>query len=117
MGTYAEIVNGKVSRVLVVDGTEDEAKTWLLLNVSKNKWITTDVRGKNKNKYAGKGDEYHADVDKFISKKPFDSWTIDKERGMYIPPLPKPLAVVVGYVWKWSVKLGEWVQVKLGVEV
>ena len=32
---------------------------------------------------------------------------------MYIPPIPKPLAIIAGYVWVWSQKVGEWVSAKI----
>lgn len=113
MGYYAEIIDNEVARVLVVDGTEAEAKLWLALNVSTNTWIKTTLDGSSRNKYAGVGDEYHSDVDKFVYKVPFESWILDKDRGMYLPPIPKPLAIVVGYIWEWSVQLKNWISERL----
>lgn len=118
MAYFAEIENGKVKQVLVLNDswTEQESLDWLQEKVSSNLWVKTDINGSIRNKYAGIGDEYHSDIDKFISKVPFESWVLDKERGIYLPPIPKPLALVVGYAWKWSVKLKNWVQIKIGLD-
>lgn len=111
MANYAEIINGKVNQVVVFNGTEVEALIWLTENVSSNKWVLTKEDGSMRGKYAGIGDEYHSDINIFI-RKPFDSWTLDKNRKMYIPDISKPIAIVVGYIWKWSIQLKDWVKIK-----
>ena len=112
MGKYAEIIGGKVARVLVVDGTEAEALKWLKDNVSTELWVKTAEDGSIRGKFAGVGDEYYTDIDVFI-KKPFKSWTLDKNLKMYLPPLPKPLAVPIGFAWFWVEKVGAWIKRRL----
>lgn len=109
MGNYAEIIDGKVAQVLVVDGSEAEAVAWLKANVSTNEWLKTEKDGSKRGKFAGVGDEFHADIDVFI-KKPFESWALDKGRKMFLPPIPKPLAILVGYAWQWIEATGQWVE-------
>jgi hypothetical protein len=40
--------------------------------------------------YAGLGYTYDQDRDAFIPPKPFDSWSLDEESCLWIPPIPKP---------------------------
>ena len=110
---YAEIKDGVVLQVLVKDGTKEEAIQWLKDNVSDNKWIhsvSEDVSGKT---VATRGGEYNVKLKHFIRKKPFSNWVLDEERKMYLPPLPKPIAIVVGHIWRWSQKTGEWISEKV----
>ena len=107
---YAEIKDGVVLQVLIVDGTKEEAIKWLKDNVSSNEWIIAKSPTLGK---ASRGGEYNSELKRFMYKKPFSSWVLDTNRKMYLPPLPKPIAVVVGYVWEWSQKLGEWVSKKI----
>ena len=110
MATYAEIIDGQVAQVLVVGGTEEEAIGWLRANVSENEWVKTAIDGSIRGKYAGKGDEYHPDLDAFVRKVPFKSWKLDRETKMYLPPIPRPLAVAVGHIWVWSEKALKWIR-------
>lgn len=107
MSEYAEIVDNKVVQVLVIDDnwSEEQAQEFLA-KVSSNKWIKT-------NEKVGKSFEYHPGIQKFSRKKPFDSWVFDEKRGMYLPPIPKPLSVPIGYIWRWSEELRQWVLEKI----
>lgn len=40
--------------------------------------------------YPGKGYFYNVELDAFISPKTYDSWTLDNEKGIWIPPIPRP---------------------------
>lgn len=108
MGYYAEITNGKVYRVLVTDDkwTPEETILWLKNNISSNNWIETKYDGSIRNKYAGIGDEYHADLDSFIHK-PFNSWILNRSSKKYEPPIIKP--DIIGEIdWLWSEKILGW---------
>lgn len=110
---YAEIINGVVNQVLVVDGTKEEAIQWLKDNVSNNEWIHSVVEAQGKKTVATRGGTYNVKLKHFIRKKSFESWVLDEDRLMYIPPIPKPLAVIVGYIWVWKQNIGEWVSEKI----
>jgi len=100
---YAEVINGKVIRVLVIDDNWAEEKAQeLLAKISSNEWVKTY-------KKVGKEYEYHKETGMFTHKKPFDGWVLDKKREMYIPPIPKPIAIPVGYIVKWSQELRQWI--------
>lgn len=110
---YAEIKDGIVLQVVVRDGTEQEAIQWLKDNVSGNTWVKADVEdGKGKSR-ATRGGQYSTKLKHFIRKKSFGSWILDEDRLMYTPPIPKPLAVIVGYIWVWKQQIGEWVSIKI----
>lgn len=108
MSKYAEIINNKVNRVLVIDDswTEEQAQDFLA-NVSSNLWVKSE-------KKVGKGFEYRPSAKgKILPPKPFKSWKLDSKRGMWIPPIPKPVAVPVGYIYVWVEELKQWVLEKV----
>lgn len=51
---------------------------------------------KFRNKYPGKGDEWNEELDAFITKKPYPSWTLNKELKCYEAPTEKPEG---NYAW------------------
>tara|TARA_R110000868_G_scaffold138476_3_gene352644 strand:- start:260 stop:616 length:357 start_codon:yes stop_codon:yes gene_type:complete len=110
---YAEIKDGVVLQVLVKDGTKEEAIQWLKDNVSDNEWVHSVVEDALGKTVATRGGTYNVKLKHFIRKKPFNSWTLDEGRLMYLPPIPKPLAIIIGYVWVWKQKAGEWVSTKI----
>lgn len=92
MAHYAEIVNNKVVRVLVMDNqmSDAECTAFLNKNVSSNPWVRTSYSGSIRGKFAGIGDEYHPDLDAFIAPKPHKSWKLNKRTKKYSPPKRKP---------------------------
>jgi len=103
MSEYAEIENGKVIRVVVINDSWTEKRTAnFLTGISINTWIKTT-------KKVGKTYEYHRSTKSFTPKKPFKSWSFDKKSKMYLPPIPRPLAIPVGFIVIWSQKLKRWV--------
>lgn len=107
MAHYAEIINNKVNQVLVMsnDMSHEERLQWLYDNVSNNEWIQTSYNGKVRAKFAGVGDEYHRDIDAFLSPKPSDKWIRCKDRKCYVPKVPKPND---GKSYDWNEELGKW---------
>lgn len=114
MSNYAQVRDGKVIQVVVINDswTETEAQDFLDKVSSQDTWIKTSGDGSIRSKYAGIGDEYHSDLDAFVAK-PLESWVLDRERKIYIPPWPKPIAVPVGYIYHWSKQAKDWVLRKL----
>lgn len=107
MAHYAEIENGIVKQVLVLDDalTEDEVQTFLDI-VSVDQWVKTCCEGSIRQKYAGIGDEYHANLDAFI-RKPHKAWVLDAEAKEYVPPKPVPVAGE-GFEYVWSDQTDDW---------
>jgi hypothetical protein len=48
--------------------------------------------------YAGIGYVYDPEMDAFYPPASFPSWTLDKEAGVWVPPVPKPTDDKL-YVW------------------
>lgn len=96
MARYAEIIDKEVVRVLVIDDswTEEQAQEFLA-NVSSNLWVKTESK-------AGNGFEYDPEEGSIRRKKPFDSWVYDQERSFWVPPIPRPIAIPVGYMLVWA---------------
>lgn len=110
---YAEIKDGVVLQVLVKDGTKEEAIQWLKDNISENEWIVAKIEDDKGRSVATRGGKYNIELKHFVNKKPYSNWVLDKKRMMYLPPLPKPLAIPIGYIMVWSQKAGVWVSKKI----
>tara|TARA_B100001093_G_scaffold352260_1_gene336710 strand:- start:1621 stop:1947 length:327 start_codon:yes stop_codon:yes gene_type:complete len=52
-------------------------------------WIQTSYNGNFRKKFASVGDTYDKTKDKFISSKPFASWTLDSNDD-WQPPVTRP---------------------------
>lgn len=112
MSNYAELVDNKVVRVLVIDNSwTDQQAQEFLSTISSNTWMNVE----SYSRYVSKDDEFHPQLNKFIPEKPFNSWILDEDRGMYLPPIIKPLAIPVGYVVLWSEELKRWILEKVNV--
>lgn len=103
MAHYAELnQNNEVIRVLYMDneiitnenGEEDEQLGIDHLHFhhgSERKWVRTSYRGNFRGRYAGIGDLYREDIDKFITPNPpYPSWIINETNGEWESPIPKP---------------------------
>ena len=55
-----------------------------------DKWIQTSYNDKFRNRFAGVGDVYDEELDMFIPKQPFPSWTLDKKTYMWEAPVAYP---------------------------
>jgi len=113
---YAQVKDGKVVQVLVINDawTEKETQEFLDTVNSVDTWVKASKDGNVNKKYAGIGDEYHPDLEAFISK-PHASWVIDTKRKMYLPPWPAPISIPIGYIYVWYEVTKEWTLRKLGV--
>jgi hypothetical protein len=97
MAHFAEIQNGIVTNVIVVnnsellvDGVEVESKgEEFCHNLLGGEWIQTSYNNNFRNTYAGIGFTYDADADVFIAPQPFPSWALDSDYN-WQPPTPKP---------------------------
>jgi len=58
--------------------------------------------------FAGKGFTYDVMRDAFIPPKPFDSWTLDEDTCLWIPPVAYPTD---GIMYEWSEDDLDWVAV------
>ena len=103
MAHFAEILDGVVQRVVVVnnnelilDGVENESKgAQFCHDLFGGEWKQTSFNNNIRKQYAGIGYIYDADADVFIAPQPFNSWTLDENHD-WQPPTPKPEG---NYAW------------------
>lgn len=105
MAHFAEIdSNNKVLRVVVVDNQDVEnnggdqsttAENFVasLIPFSENgvRWIQTSYNNNFRGRYAGAGNLYSPEQDKFYSGQPFPSWTLNNTTLKWEPPTEPPL--------------------------
>lgn len=110
MAYYAEIENGKVKQVLVINDawTNEQATKWLKANVSDNEWMETKIDGSVRDRYAGIGYEYHKDLDSFILPKPFESWQLDVQTKEYKAPIEMPKD---DKLYRWEESAKQWKEI------
>jgi hypothetical protein len=97
MAHFAEISDGIVTRVLVVnnselliDGVEVEQKGIdFLNNLLGGTWLQTSYNNNIRKQYAGIGYTYDAVKDQFVAPQPYASWTLDSNND-WQAPTPKP---------------------------
>ena len=123
MAHFAEIINGVVTRVVVVsnadtasNGVEDGAiGAAFCHNLLGGEWVQTSyntsggVHSKGgvplRKNYAGVGFTYDLVRDAFIEPKPFASWVIDEATCRWKAPVPSPAGV-----WRWDEATLSWVE-------
>jgi hypothetical protein len=110
MAHFAELDNdNNVLRVLVVnndviatkDGESEQIGIDFLKSIfgQETRWVQTSFNAKMRRKYANIGDQYRHDVDKFIDRKPFESWALDEETLEWKAPIEKPNDGKDTYIW------------------
>ena len=116
MAHYAEIVDGLVVRVTVVnnavitvDGVEDGAiGAAFCHNLLGGEWVQTSYNANFRKNYAGIGFTYDTARDAFIAPKPFASWVLDEATCRWTAPVAMPSA---GGPWAWDEDTESWVAV------
>lgn len=115
MSHFAEIKNGIIQRVIVAEqnfinsGAVGDPKTWVQTsyNTRGGKHILggTPLR-KN---YAGIGYIYDTQRDAFIPPQPFQSWKLDENSCMWVPPVEYPKIKDGDY--RWSEEVLNWIKI------
>ena len=114
MAHYAEIVDGLVVRVTVVnnavitvDGVEDGAIGAAFCHaLLGGAWVQTSYNGNIRKNYAGIGYTYDTARDAFIAPQPFASWVLDEATCQWGAPVPMPAE---GGPWQWDEATLSWV--------
>jgi hypothetical protein len=110
MAHFAEVINGKVKRVLYLDndivtdenGVEQESLGQAHLNQhnpTEGTWIQTSYNHNIRNVYAGEGYDYNSTEDKFYPPKPHASWvwgTDSANLKTWLPPIDFPTNSIPG---------------------
>jgi len=97
MAHFAQISNGIVTQVIVVnnnellvDGVETESKgAEFCHDLFGGTWVQTSYTNRIRKQYAGVGYAYDADADQFVAPQPYTSWSLD-ENNDWQAPTSKP---------------------------
>ena len=114
MAHFAEIINGIVARVVVVNnadtannGVEDGAiGAAFCHSLLGGTWVQTSYNNNFRKNYAGIGYSYDAGRDAFIAPQPFASWLLDESTCRWAAPVPMPAE---GGPWVWDEATLGWV--------
>ena len=80
---YAEVINGVVQRVIVIDQANVDTGKW---GDPKN-WVQTSARGTIRKNSAGYGYTYDKTLDAFIAPKPTSTATLDEATAKWVVPV------------------------------
>jgi hypothetical protein len=91
MSHFAKIENGFVTEVIVAeqDFIDTLSGQWVQTSYNTHGNQHPEGRPLRKN-FAGIGYTYDKDLDAFIAPKPFNSWTLDQETGLWNAPVSYP---------------------------
>lgn len=93
MAHFAEIdSNNIVLRVLVVDNSQEHrGEEFLAVDCGLGgRWVQTSYNSNIRGKFAGIGNIYDEEADRFYSPSPFPSWTLNRSAWQWEAPTPMP---------------------------
>lgn len=96
MAHYAKVENGIVTQVIVADqefidsGALGDPSTWLQTSYNTFGGVHRSGGTPLRKNYAGVGYSYMPDIDAFVPPKPFPSWVLNSETGLWDAPVPRP---------------------------
>lgn len=105
MPTFAEVENGIVLRVIVIDQAALNTGLW----GAPSRWVETKEDGAQRKNYAGVGYTYDKSRDAFIPPKPYASWSLDEEKAQWEAPSETPKD---GKLYGWDEKTATWSEAK-----
>ena len=116
MAHFAEIIDGIVARVIVVNnadtaegGVEDGAIGAAFCHaLLGGTWVQTSYNNNFRKNYAGIGYSYDTARDAFIAPQPFASWALVEATCRWGAPVAMPSA---GGPWAWDEDTESWVAV------
>jgi len=91
MAHFAKIENDTVTNVVVIDNAHESYGEAFLNDLGLiGSWIQTSFHSNIRTKFAGIGDTYNAEKDRFEPSSDYASWEWNEEHYNYIPPTPMP---------------------------
>jgi hypothetical protein len=122
MSHFAQIDNNNiVTSVIVADqdfinsGAVGDPSLWIQTSYNTHSGIHYGPDGQPdggialRKNYAGIGYIYDATLDAFYPPKPFNSWVLDDNTGMWNPPVAMPTtAPAEGNMWLWDENTTSW---------
>ena len=120
MAHFAQIENGVVTQVIVVDnkdcsdanGVEKEyIGAAFCERLFGGEWKQTSYNGNMRKNYAGIGYSYNADIDAFVPPKPYASWLLNETTAQWEAPVAMPTD---GAMYLWNEDNQQWVEAENG---
>lgn len=99
MSHFAEVIDGKVKRVIVAEqdfinsGSVGDPSKWIQTSYNTHGGIHNAGGTPLRKNFANIGYSYDSTLDAFIPPKPFNSWLLDSESCTWVPPVPCPEGV------------------------
>ena len=110
MAHFAKIENNIVTNVVVVANEHEEYGQEYLNSLGlEGTWVQTSYNANFRKKYAGIGDTYNSQLDRFEPKKPYPSWLWNEEDYGWEPPVARPKDDKSYY---WNEEIQSWVEVE-----
>ena len=114
MAHFAEIIDGIVARVIVVNNTDTASNgvedgaigAAFCHNLLGGTWVQTSYNGNIRYNYAGIGYAYDTVRNAFIAPQPYPSWVLDEATCWWVAPVPMPSE---GGPWRWDETTLSWV--------
>ena len=113
MAHFAELNENNIVLRIVVVGNEDTADEQgneveaigiaFCENLLGGTWMQTSYNNNIRKQFAGIGDTYDANLDIFIRRQPYPSWSLDENHD-WQPPTPMP----EGNTWGWDEDTQTW---------
>jgi len=76
-------------------------------------WKQCSYNGNFRGNYPGIGFEYLPDTDVFIGKKPFPSWILNREEGIYYAPIDPPAYNSETHYVSWDEENLSWIVMEI----
>lgn len=87
MAHFAEIQNDIVTNVIVIDNKHEDYFQDFIKNTLQldGEWVQTSYNGNMRSKFAGIGDFYNRDKDRFEPSQPDPTWVWDESTYSWTP--------------------------------
>lgn len=116
MAHFAQIdENNKVINVVVVDNSQEHrGQEFLAIDCNLGgTWIQTSYNKNFRGKFAGVGDIYNPEKDRFETPQPFASWIWDEDKQAWLPPFDPPAWDESNPdIYQWNESIKDWVSIK-----
>lgn len=99
MAHYAEVIDGKVTRVLVIDNEWSQQETFdFLMAVSQHTWVQASYNSRIRGHYPAIGDTYNEELDIFVESVFPEGWVLNVQTGFYEEPPLQPVYISANLV-------------------
>jgi hypothetical protein len=111
MAHFAKIENNIVTNIVVIDNQyEEDGEAYLNSIGLDGTWIQTSYNKNIRGKFAGLGDVYNSQKDRFEPARPYVSWIWNEELYTWQAPKPYPTD---GRGYQWNEEIQNWEVIKV----